>query len=100
MRESAESTNLRIVYDASAKARKSTVTKCWCLEAGPPLQNSPYDILVGSRMRHLMLCGDKQKAFWYIQIRELDRNSLRFHWTKNLDRNIVEINGFTRLVMD
>ena len=96
--ESAESTKLRIVYDASAKANNSTVSLNDCLETGPPLQNSLYDILVRSRMRPILLCGDIQKAFWEIQIREFERNALRFHWVKNLDPNIVEINRFCRLL--
>ena len=62
IRESAVSTKLRIVYDASAKASKSTVSLNECLETGPPLQNSLYDILVRSRMRPIILCGDIQKA--------------------------------------
>ena len=69
-----------------------------CLETGTPLQNSLYDILVRSRMRPIILCGDIQKAFWQIRIRELDINLLRFYWIKILDPNIVEINRFNRLV--
>ena len=71
-----------------------------CLDTGPPLQNSLYDLLVRSRMRPIILCGDIKKAYWQIRIRELERNSLRFHWIKNLDPNIVEINRFTRLVFE
>ena len=46
--ESAKSTKLRIVYNASAKANNITVSLNDCLETGPPLQNSLYDILVRS----------------------------------------------------
>ena len=98
IRGSAESTKLRIVYGASAKASKSTVSLNECLESGPPLRNSLYDILVRSRMRPIIFCGDIQKAFWQMRIRELERNSLGFHWIKYLDPNIVETNKFTRLV--
>ena len=66
IRESAKSTKLRIVYDASAKANNSTVSFNDCLETGPPLQNSLYDVLVRSRMRPILLCGDIQKDFWQI----------------------------------
>ena len=62
IRQSAESTKLRIVYDASAKANNSTVSLNDCLETGPPLQNSLYDILVRSRMRPILLCGDKRPS--------------------------------------
>ena len=66
IRASVESTKLRIVYDGSAKTNNSTVSLNDCLETGPPLQNSLYDILVRSRMRPILLCGDIQKAFWQI----------------------------------
>ena len=98
IRESAESTKLRIVCNACAKASKSNVSLNECLEIGPPLQNSLYGISVRSRMRPIILCGDIQKSLWQIRIRELERNSLRFRWIKNLDPNIVEINRFIRLV--
>ena len=92
-------TKLRVVYDASAKASESTVCLNKCVETGPPLQNSLYDILMRPPMRPIILCGDIQKAFWQIRIIELERNLLRFHWIKNLDSNVVEINRFTRLVL-
>ena len=54
------------------------------------------------RLAHLCKIHFKQhseiKAFWQIRIREPERHSLKFHWIKNLDPNIVEINRFTRLV--
>ena len=62
IRESAESTKLRIVYDTSSKANKSPVFLNECLDTGPPLQNSLYDLLVRSRMRPIILCGDIKKG--------------------------------------
>ena len=44
-RESAETTKIRIVYDASAKPNKDSVSLNESLETGPPLQNSLWDIL-------------------------------------------------------
>ena len=96
--ESAESTKLRIVYEASAKASKSIVSLNDRLEAGLPLQNSLHDVLVRSRMRPILLCGEIQKAFCQIRFKELERNSLRCHWVKNLDPKIVEIKTFSKLV--
>ena len=40
IRESAETTKIRIVYDVSAKPNKDSVSLNECLETGPPLQNS------------------------------------------------------------
>ena len=46
IRESAEATKIRIVHDASAKPNKDSVSLNECLETGPPLQNSLWDILI------------------------------------------------------
>ena len=42
--------------------------------------------------------GDIEKAFLQIRIRESERDVLRFHWVKNSDPSVIEINRFTRLV--
>ena len=98
IREFAETTKIRIVYDASAKPIKDSVSLNECLETGPPLQNSLWDILIRSRFRPILLCGNIEKAFLQTGIRESKRDVLRFHWVKNSDPNVVEINRFTRLV--
>ena len=66
IRESAETTKVRIVYDASSKPAKNSASLNDCLKTGPPLQSSLWDI-VG-------LCGDMEKAFLQITIRECERN--------------------------
>ena len=48
IRESAKTTKLRIVYDASSKPTKNSAFLNDFLETGPPLQNSMWDILVRS----------------------------------------------------
>ena len=42
--------------------------------------------------------GNIQKAFLQNRIRESERDVLRFHWVKNSDPSVLEINRFTRLV--
>ena len=69
-----------------------------CLETGPPLQNSLWDILIRSRFRPNLLCGDIEKAFLQIRIRESEKDVLRFHWVKSSNPSVIKINGFTRLV--
>ena len=43
-------------------------------------------------------CVDTKKDFLQIRIRESERDVLRFHWVKNSDPSVIEINRFTRLV--
>ena len=45
VREAAEATKVRIVYDASAKSSLKNMSLNECLETGPPLQNLIWDIL-------------------------------------------------------
>ena len=57
-----------------------------------------WDILVRSRFKPILLCGDIEKAFLQIRIWECEKNVLCFHWVNKCDPNRVEINRFTRLV--
>ena len=85
IRESAQTTKLRIMYDASSELTKNSASLNDCLEMGPPLRNSMWDILIRSRFKPILLCGDIKKAFLQIRIRECERNLLRFHWIKKCD---------------
>ena len=79
-RENAESTKLRIVYDASAREKDNQPSLNDCLNPGPPLQNRLWDILVRSRFYPVLLTGDLKKAFLQVRIEKEERDSLRFHW--------------------
>ena len=46
VREAAQSTKLRVVYEASARASPDSPSLNDCLYAGPPLQNKLWEILV------------------------------------------------------
>ena len=93
--ESAEATKIKIVYDASAKPNKDSVSLNECLETGPPLQNSLWNILLRSRFRPILLWGDIEKIFLQIRMRESESVKI---WVKNSDPSVIEINRFTRLV--
>ena len=98
IKESAETTKLKILYDTSSKPTKNSASLNDCLEMVPTLQTSVWDILVRSRFKPILLCGDIEKVFLQIRIWECDRNVLHFHWVNKRDLNRVEITRFTRLV--
>ena len=96
IRESAESTKLRTVFDASAKANEKSPSLNDCLETGPALQNLLWDILVRNRLKLIALAGDLKQAFLQVRIRMEDRDALQFHWLKNKATYEVEVLRFTR----
>ena len=96
VREAAESTKLRIVYDASARESEKSPSLNECLEAGPPLQNKLWAVLVRVRFQPVALTGDMKQAFLQVRIREEDRDALRFHWISDLETRRVEVLRFTR----
>ena len=58
-RQGAESTKVRVVYDASAKPNNEAPSLNECLETGPPLQNFIWDVLIRkNRVRPIALAAD------------------------------------------
>ena len=98
LRENAETTKLRIVYDASAKADESSPSLNECLETGPPLQRKIMNILLRTRFKPVFLAGDVKQAFLQIQIRKAERDALRFIWIDNLQSKGPMIYRFTRVL--
>ena len=95
VKETAQTTKLRIVYDASAKASPESPSLNECLYPGPPLQNKLWEVLVRQRAYPVVVTGDMRKAFLQIRIRECERDSLRFHWRRD-QHSEVETLRFTR----
>ena len=95
VREDAETTKIRIVYDASAKASPETPSLNDCLNTGPPTQNKLWNILMRARAHPVAVRGDLKKAFLQVHIRMQDRDALRFHW-KGKGESQVETLRFTR----
>ncbi|KAL9957559.1 hypothetical protein ACROYT_G039201, partial [Oculina patagonica] len=96
VRETAESTKLRIVYDASARAWDGAPSLNECLNTGPPLQNQLWSVLIRGRFNPVAITGDIKKAFLQVRIRPEERDALRFHWLKNMETKEVETLRFTR----
>ena len=80
IREEAESTKMRIVYDCSAKQNPQAPSLNDCLEVGPPLQPAIFDILLRNRLKPFCITGDIKKAFLQIKISPADRDALRLLW--------------------
>jgi len=96
IRESADSTKLRVVYDASAQAYGKAPSLNDCLHAGPPLQNQLWSVLVRSRFHLVLTTGDMEQAFLQIRIRMQDRDAVLFHWIADIETRRVETLRFTR----
>ena len=77
--ENAESTKIRIVYDASARANARVLSLNECLEIDSPLQNQLWNVLILNRFYPVAIAGDLNHAFLQIRVRREDRDALRFH---------------------
>ena len=95
IREGAESTKMRVVYDCSSREREGSPSLNDCLDIGPPLQNKLWNVLVRGRFHPVALAGDV-KAFLQVRIARGDHDALRFHWLRSIDSNEVETLRFTR----
>ena len=76
IRENAETTKMRIVYDCSSRANAQNPSLNDCLQTGPPLQPLLFHILLRNRMRKHCVTGDVQKAFLQIRLHEQDRDAM------------------------
>lgn len=95
MRATAESTKLRIVYDALVRAFKGAPSLNDCLRTGPPLQNKLWSVLVRGRLNPVAITGDLQKAFLQVKVKETDRGAMRFHWRRD-EQSPLQTLRFTR----
>ena len=100
IRRDAETTKLRIVYDASSKETKNGTSLNDCLHTGPSLNPLLFDILVRFRENKIALVGDIEKAFLNVAVDPEDRDSLRFLWVEDVrDSNLsVVVYRFCRVV--
>ena len=96
IRETAESTKLCVVYDASACAHDKAPSLNDCLHAGQPLQNQLWAVLVRAQFQPVLTTGDMKQAFLQVRIREEDRDAMRFHWIADHETRRVETLQFTR----
>ena len=84
VRREAETTKVRIVYDASCKDRPGGVSLNDCLHVGPSLTPMIFDLLVSWREHRVAMVAVIEKAFLNIEIHPEDRDSLRFLWVDDV----------------
>ena len=96
IRETPESTKLRIVYDASAQGHDKAPSLNDYLHAGPPLQNQLWAVLVPARFHPVLTTGNMKQAFLQVRISQQGRHAMRFHWIADLETRRVETLRFTR----
>ena len=100
VREHAETTKIRIVYDASSKEGKTGTSLNNCLHVGPPLTPLLFDILLRFREFKVPMVAAIEKAFLNVEIDQADRDVLRFLWVKDVhnENSPIEVYRFNRVV--
>ena len=78
IREEAETTKVRIVFDASCKENRNSTSLNDCLHVGSSLIPLTFDILLRFRNYRAPLIGDIEKSFLNIEINSSDCDCLRF----------------------
>ena len=91
VRENAETTKVRVVYDASCKDKNTGTSLNDCLHVGPSLTPLIFDILLRFRDARVALVGDIAKAFLNIEVNAKDRDCLRFLWLNDISAEKPEI---------
>ena len=100
VRQSSETTKLRIIYNGSARAFNNESSLNDCLETDPNHIPKLFDILVRFRWNRIAITADIEKAFLMIAVDKGDRDFLRFLWAKGPLKSAYELVHlrFTRLV--
>ena len=97
VRQDKSTTNLKIVYDASAKADGPSLNEC--LYTAPPLHKKIFDLLLRFRTQPVALIADIEKAFLMIKVKETDQEVLRFMWYDDVtkEKPKLKVYNFTRV---
>ena len=79
-------TKIRIVYDASAKIKRSVKSLNECLYKGPVILEDLCGLLLRFRMKKIGLVSDIEKAFLQVELHEVARDVTRFLWLKDTQK--------------
>ena len=91
------STQCRVVFDASAKTSTGHSLNSF-LSSGPPLQLDITALAMRFRLRKIVLIGDISKMFLNIDVKEKDRDFLRFLWKNPGEKGKPRIYRFSTLI--
>ena len=83
VRQSASTTKVRMVFDASAKPHPLANSVNECMYTGPSLHPLLWDILIRACMSPHLVLADVQKVFLQIGVREEDRDTFQFLFNIN-----------------
>ena len=100
IRNEAETTKVRMVFDASSKNKKSGTSLNDCIHVGPPLNPLLFDIMLRFREHRVAMVADIEKAFLNVEVDPKDRDCLRFFWLSDVNAKEphIEVYRFNRVV--
>ena len=84
IREDKATTKVRVVFDGSAKCNVGSRSLNDLLEVGDNFVPPLFETLLRFRLNPVALTADIEKAFLQIEIKEADRNALRFLWYEDV----------------
>ena len=94
-------TKLRIVYDASAKAKKNNISLDEYLYRDPVILDDLCALLLRFRIHKTAVVANIEKSFHHVGLKETDRDVTRFLWLKDVSKPItdenLEILPFTKI---
>lgn len=83
VRLGAESTKLRVIYEASASSNAQAPSLNDCPYPRPPLHNRLWSVLVRMRFHPVLVTEDLKQAFLQARIKRQERDALQFHRRAN-----------------
>ena len=93
-----------MVYDTSAKTKKSNPSFNDCLHRGPVILEDICGLLMRFRTKKIGIVADIEKTFLQIGLQPTERDATRFLWLKDINLSVTPTNiityRFTRVPFD